>query len=277
MKLDHMMFAMLATALLGAIAAPRAHAQELPENHTVVRPTAAPAAPLWLGLTLKSATSTGEPGVEVTRILRRSPADGTGVQPGDRITHIGDVAVDSTRDVRRVVNTFAAGDVVSVKVVRAAKEHVIEFPLHPMPEPEAIMRAHLLGFAAPSFQFQYVGDDKTSSLEELRGKPTVIDFWATWCQPCHEVQRKLATIKDKYGEQVNILGVSDESPEVIRRFLQRYPARYAMASDTTSRSMYAVHSIPLVVVLDAEHRVVSVLLGAEQLDLLDARLANLVK
>jgi thiol-disulfide isomerase/thioredoxin len=50
--------------------------------------------------------------------------------------------------------------------------------------------------------------------ESLRGKVTVLDFWATWCRPCIDGFPALARIQTKHGDRVNVVGVSlDDMPE----------------------------------------------------------------
>ena len=250
-------------------------AQAAASEHTVVRPTER-VGPPWLGLTLAQGAD-GEAGVEVAGMLRRSPADGTGVQMGDRVLEIAGEPVNNLREIQRVVRQHRPGDSVKVLVRRGKREISLEFKLAAMPTTEEIMRNHLIGYPAPEFSFRFVGDGKQISLSELRGKPTVIEFWATWCGPCHAVQAELAEVKQQFGEQIHIVGISDESAQIVRKHLDRFPAKYAMATDEgASRNAYAVQSIPLVVVLDAEHRVAAIVLGANQRGEVARKLQNLL-
>ncbi len=244
-------------------------------EHTVVRPGPR-TGPVWLGLTLKSKPAAGS-GVEVTGFLRRSPAEESGVRIGDVVVAVDGVTVDSLQQIHDVVRRRASGDKIDVMVRRGEASRKLTFVLATMPPGEEIVRSHLLGFDAPEFTFRFVGDGKDVHLSELRGKPTIIDFWATWCTPCRRVQSELAQVKERFGEQINIVGVSDETAKTVRAHLERHPAKYAMAvDDGASRSAYAVQSIPMVVVLDAEHRVAAIVFGADQRELLERKLQNLL-
>ena len=242
----------------------------------LVVPRAQAQGPPWLGVMLRDDAREQASGVEVTAVLRRSPADGSGIEVGDLVVRVDGTPVTNPTEIRRAVARRKVGDAVEVIVKRAGKRRTFSFPLGSAPDNEAMTRNHLLGFEAPEFTFEFVGDGRMTHLAELRGKPTIVEFWATWCGPCRGVQDRLATVKDRFGERVNIVGISDESPRQVKAYLQYKPARYAMATNVTSRYLYAVNVIPQLVLLDAEHRVVAVLFGLKELDLLEAKIENLL-
>jgi thiol-disulfide isomerase/thioredoxin len=66
--------------------------------------------------------------------------------------------------------------------------------------------------AAPDFDLENIAGGTTKA-EEFRGKVSVIDFWATWCQPCIVEIPKFNELHDSYlGKDVQVLAVTIESP-----------------------------------------------------------------
>lgn len=66
-------------------------------------------------------------------------------------------------------------------------------------------------------------------------KVTVVEFWATWCKPCIVGFPHLSELQEKYADELVIIGVSDESLEVVEPFLAKPKhgdvTRYRMATD----------------------------------------------
>ena len=82
----------------------------------------------------------------------------------------------------------------------------------------------LIGKTAPLFTLQDL-DGEIYSLEELRGQPVVINFWATWCQPCIAEHPVLVAASRRYAGRVQFLGVIyNDSPEKIQGLIQQLGA-----------------------------------------------------
>ena len=87
-------------------------------------------------------------------------------------------------------------------------------------DPRAI-DSPLIGKAAPSFTLRDLNGDVVA-LEELRGQPVVLNFWATWCQPCVVEHPTLVAGAKRYEGKASFLGVIyQDEPEKIRRFLSQ--------------------------------------------------------
>jgi len=85
-------------------------------------------------------------------------------------------------------------------------------------DPRAI-DSPLVGRAAPDFTLPGL-DGEMVRLADLRGKPVVINFWATWCQPCVYEHPILIQAAKHYEGRVQFLGVIyQDEQEPIRRFL----------------------------------------------------------
>jgi peroxiredoxin len=103
------------------------------------------------------------------------------------------------------------------------------------------------------------------SLENYRGYVLVLDFFATWCQPCRESVPHLIEMNRKYGKQgLQILGLSaDEDGErLVRTFVDEQHITYpvALAGETTLAD-FGVRSVPVMIVVDKKGRVAEVFRG----------------
>jgi cytochrome c biogenesis protein CcmG/thiol:disulfide interchange protein DsbE len=96
-------------------------------------------------------------------------------------------------------------------------------------------------------------------LSQLRGRPVVLNFWASWCVPCgHEAPRLVASARTHAG-QVVFLGVDvqDLSSDA-RRFLHRYHVNYVSVRDGggSTSDDYGLTGVPETYCLDRRGRVV---------------------
>lgn len=64
------------------------------------------------------------------------------------------------------------------------------------------------GRSAPPFNAPLLVGDGTLALEDLRGKPVVLNFWASWCAPCEEEAPLLKDAFEAYGDRVHFVGVN---------------------------------------------------------------------
>src|SRR5947207_6305326 len=84
------------------------------------------------------------------------------------------------------------------------------------------------GQTAPDFTLQTL-DGKTVHLSDFRGKGVLLNFWATWCQPCKIEMPWFAELQKQYGPQgLQILGVAmdDASPEESEKFAHDLGVNY---------------------------------------------------
>lgn len=139
--------------------------------------------------------------------------------------------------------------------------------------------APLAGYAAPDFTLQLTNGD-TVSLSDYRGKPVVLNFWATWCPPCRAEIPHFQSASINYNGQVSILGVNDgEAPATVREFVNDYNMTYPVLMDTSSAVsiQYRVNALPTTVFIDAEGVIQELFTGIINEAVLEARIENLLR
>lgn len=108
-------------------------------------------------------------------------------------------------------------------------------------------------------------DGESITLSELRGQPVVINFWATWCQPCKiEHPHVLQAARTWQSQGVVFLGIlHDDDPDTARRELQRIGAVFPTVYDTSQRISvdYGVTGVPETFIVDAEGRIFEKFVG----------------
>jgi len=142
-------------------------------------------------------------------------------------------------------------------------------------DPQAIA-SPLIGRAAPSFALREVGSGMTINLEQLRGKPTVINFWATWCAPCYEEHPVLVASARSMQPQVQFLGVvfQDSEEKIIQAFLRDRGTAYPTVVDDAGKTAiaYGVGGVPETFFLDASGAIVAKHSGPLTSELLQSNL-----
>lgn len=94
------------------------------------------------------------------------------------------------------------------------------------------------------------------------GRPTLVDLFATWCEPCEAQMSSLATLHEEYGDRVAFVSVTNErfgngfSRESLREWWQAHGGNWTLGYDPDSNLQEALGAsgIPYLVVVDASGR-----------------------
>ena len=153
------------------------------------------------------------------------------------------------------------------------------FPAAPAP-PLSSIPAPEVGHPAPDFTLPALDGDEVH-LAELRGKPVILNFWATWCPPCRREMPALEVIwqQHKRGD-VMVLGVDQgESVGIVSQYVRQnvgvtFPLLLDRRQDVGD--LYLVRSLPTTFFIDAEGIIRAIRVGGPmELDFLNQQVRAL--
>jgi thiol-disulfide isomerase/thioredoxin len=108
----------------------------------------------------------------------------------------------------------------------------------------------ILNKKLPEFKLKDL-NDKLFNSAYLVGKPSLINFWSIQCAPCIEEFAELDKLKNKYGDNVNFISISENSKSQVLELLKRKPFNYNHLVDGYSyKTTLKIGSIPKNIFLD---------------------------
>lgn len=131
--------------------------------------------------------------------------------------------------------------------------------------------------AAPSFTLPNLRGGPEVTLEQFAGKPVLINFWASWCEPCKRETPTLATFA-RAATGVPVLGIAaNDAPDDARRFADSANVGYPLAVDRNGdlAERFGATGIPTSFLIDARGNVAAVWPGEITRPELDALVAAL--
>lgn len=122
-----------------------------------------------------------------------------------------------------------------------------------------------VGNLAFDFELQTL-DGKTVKLSDLRGKPVLLNFWATWCGPCRFEMPFLQQIKDSYSAKGLVLLAVDigENSATVQKFMTDLNLSLTVPMDTTAKvaKSYSILNIPSTFLIDKDGIIRGKVVGA---------------
>jgi len=118
-----------------------------------------------------------------------------------------------------------------------------------------------LGAQAPAAELEDLDGNPVQILDYVEeGTPTLIEFWASWCEQCEALQPQMDEIQARFGGEVNLLAVAvavSQTPRRVKRTVEEhgygYPFLWDGSGDAVRR--YQVPTTSVVILLDAAGRV----------------------
>jgi len=103
-----------------------------------------------------------------------------------------------------------------------------------------------VGIQAPDFTLTRL-NGMAWNLARMRGNIVLVNFWASWCEPCRQELPQLQRLYERYSDDgLVVIGVSDEDPGKARQFLEERGIGYPSLHDDTGSVMqsYQITAIP---------------------------------
>jgi cytochrome c biogenesis protein CcmG/thiol:disulfide interchange protein DsbE len=114
--------------------------------------------------------------------------------------------------------------------------------------------------AAPAFSLERLDEDGTLSIEDLRGKAVVVNFWASWCVPCRDEAPVLQETYERYRDQgLVVLGIDvNDFRADARRFMEKFELTYPVVYDGKGSTVgkWGVRGFPETFFVDRSGRLV---------------------
>ena len=143
------------------------------------------------------------------------------------------------------------------------------FTFTPPPDAKEVKELNLFGMAAksdltgkpaPAFEVKTISGE-TFSLAALKGKPVLLDFWATWCGPWRRSMPVLEKISIEFkNSDLVILGVNTgEDREVVEEFLKKAPFEYpaVLSGESGILESYKVTAYPTFILIGRDGKIVA--------------------
>jgi cytochrome c biogenesis protein CcmG, thiol:disulfide interchange protein DsbE len=113
-------------------------------------------------------------------------------------------------------------------------------------------------------------------LASLRGKPVLVNFWASWCGPCKQEAPELRRFDATIGHRASLVGVDwNDRPDNARAFISQSQWRYPVLRDPTGEvgNAYGLNGLPTTFVLDSSGEIVQMLQGPQTVSSLNQALS----
>ncbi|HJR62270.1 MAG TPA: TlpA disulfide reductase family protein [Gemmatimonadaceae bacterium] len=126
-----------------------------------------------------------------------------------------------------------------------------------------------VGDKAPAAVVETLDGKKVDLAQYIGQRPVLIEFWATWCPNCKQLEPTLHAVHRKYAAQVHFIGVAvsiNQSPRRIRQYVEKYKLPFEVLFDREGNASgaYDVPATSYVVVVDKTGTVVYTGSGGDQ-------------
>lgn len=136
------------------------------------------------------------------------------------------------------------------------------------------------GDQAPAFEARLLGEEAVLASDDLRGKPVVMNFWASWCGPCEDEAPLFKEAHERYGNRISFLGVNiKDAEDDALAFDEKWGLEYPDVRDENNEIFtdYGLTGQPETFFLDADGVIVEHVNGPVSPQTLELLLAGLLQ
>jgi peroxiredoxin len=142
-------------------------------------------------------------------------------------------------------------------------------------------RGHISGKGSPAPEFSLADlDGRNINLHAYRGKVVLLNFWATWCEPCRKEIPRFIQFQNAYASKgLQVIGISmDDDPKPVREFRSEYKVNYPLViGDAKLAESYGgVLGLPISFVIDPQGRIIAKHIGAVDLNKIEGQIQRLL-
>lgn len=121
----------------------------------------------------------------------------------------------------------------------------------------------------------------TVDLSQFRGKPMIVNFWATWCGPCRFEIPMLNELHKKYSSRgLVIVGIStdEEGASIVKPFMKELPIDYAslVKGKDTEEKFGGVWALPTTIFFDKQGKQVDKILGVQPREVFEQKIQQML-
>lgn len=144
----------------------------------------------------------------------------------------------------------------------------------------AVLQKTSTASPAPEFSLPTLTGEKLD-LANYRGKVILLDFWATWCDPCREQIPHFVELQNKYRDQgLQLIGISmDDEPDPVRDFYRQFKMNYPVVmGNAKAGELYGgVLGLPIAFLIGRDGRIYYKHIGTSDLAVVESQIVSLLR
>ncbi|WP_232697338.1 TlpA family protein disulfide reductase [Brevibacillus daliensis] len=139
-----------------------------------------------------------------------------------------------------------------------------------------------IGFLAPSFELKGLdGKSYRLSDQQKASKPVLVNFWASWCEPCHLEAPMLTDLYAKYKDKAEFYAVNltkSDSVDLAYEFVDQYKFEFPVLLDESAsvKKKYYAYSIPTTYFINKDGVIIDVAIGVLPPDVFEDKILRMI-